>query len=112
MDNITDDVLVKSVNLNLLMHSRADDIRTKLFVLGCSTAVWLAHGGKLAGMFIPPPVYMCIFLNESFFVCLGYAEETATFISESLEDENEMVVRETLNLKNAVESVAGSIEGL
>jgi U3 small nucleolar RNA-associated protein 10 len=43
---------------------------------------------------------------------LGFVAETATFISECAEDENDSVVRETHKLKNAVESVAGSISGL
>lgn len=43
---------------------------------------------------------------------IGFVAETATFISECAEDENDSVVRETHRLKNAVESVAGSISGL
>lgn len=43
---------------------------------------------------------------------LGFVGETATFIAECAEDENDSVVREVHKLKNAVESVAGSISGL
>jgi U3 small nucleolar RNA-associated protein 10 len=43
---------------------------------------------------------------------IGFVAETATFISECAEDENDSVVRETHKLKNAVEGVAGSISGL
>ena len=43
---------------------------------------------------------------------LGFVAETATFIAECAEDENDDVVREAQKLKNAVESVAGSIRGL
>ncbi len=43
---------------------------------------------------------------------VGFVAETATFIAECSEDENDMVCREALNLKTAVESVAGSVNGL
>lgn len=45
-------------------------------------------------------------------VMIGFVAETATFISECAEDENDSVVRETHKLKNAVEGVAGSVSGL
>jgi U3 small nucleolar RNA-associated protein 10 len=38
--------------------------------------------------------------------------ETTTFIAECSEDENDMVVKESFRLKDAVESVAGKIDGL
>lgn len=38
--------------------------------------------------------------------------ETTTFIAECSEDENDMVIRESFKLKNAVENVAGKIDGL
>ncbi|KAG1761179.1 hypothetical protein EDD22DRAFT_897736 [Suillus occidentalis] len=85
-----DDSLLKSINLDLLMHSRAEDARERIFALSCSEALWREQGGKL----------------------IGFVAETATFISECAEDENDSVVRETHRLKNAVESVAGSISGL
>ncbi|KAG2363636.1 hypothetical protein BDR07DRAFT_1471237 [Suillus spraguei] len=85
-----DDSLLKSINLNLLMHTRAEDARERIFALSCSEALWREQGGKL----------------------IGFVAETATFISECAEDENDNVVRETHKLKNAVESVAGSISGL
>jgi len=52
------------------------------------------------------------FKEDSANVISGFVAETATFISECAEDENDSVVRETHKLKNAVESVAGSISGL
>ncbi|KAG1775600.1 hypothetical protein EV702DRAFT_421745 [Suillus placidus] len=85
-----DDSLLKSINLNLLMHTRAEDARERIFALSCSEALWREQGGKL----------------------IGFVAETATFISECAEDENDSVVRETHKLKNAVEGVAGSISGL
>ena len=38
--------------------------------------------------------------------------ETATFIAECGEDENDLVIKESFKLKDAVESVAGKIDGL
>lgn len=46
------------------------------------------------------------------FVGVGFVAETATFISECSEDENDVVVKECFKLKDAVESVAGAIDGL
>ncbi|KAG1896221.1 uncharacterized protein F5891DRAFT_1054817 [Suillus fuscotomentosus] len=85
-----DDSLLKSINIDLLMHTRAEDARERIFALSCSEALWREHGGKL----------------------IGFVAETTTFISECAEDENDSVVRETHKLKNAVEGVAGSISGL
>ena len=42
----------------------------------------------------------------------GFASETATFVAETSEDENDAVVRESLKLKDALEAVAGRISGL
>ncbi|KAF9034474.1 hypothetical protein BDZ89DRAFT_1158021 [Hymenopellis radicata] len=90
VDNASDDIILKSLNLDILMHTRSEEVQTRLFALHCSKAIWHAHGGKL----------------------LGFVAETATFIAECSEDENDMVCREALNLKTAVENVAGSINGL
>jgi len=89
-DNATDDTLLKTINLNLLMHTRSESTKLKIYALHCSTALWKSHGGKL----------------------LGFVSETATFIAECSEDENDVVVRESLKLKDAVENVAGNIDGL
>ncbi|KAJ7456907.1 hypothetical protein FB451DRAFT_1275210 [Mycena latifolia] len=89
-DSVADDALLKTLNLDLLMHTRSDDARLRVFALSCASALWNAHGGKL----------------------LGFVSETTTFIAECSEDEHDMVVRESLRLKNAVESVAGNISGL
>ncbi|KAJ7630018.1 hypothetical protein DFH06DRAFT_704991 [Mycena polygramma] len=89
-DSVADDTLLKTLNLDLLMHTRSDDARLRVFALACATALWSAHGGKL----------------------LPFASETATFIAECSEDEHDMAVRESLRLKECVESVAGNITGL
>jgi len=89
-DSAADDALLKTLNLDLLMHTRSDDARLRVFALACATALWNSHGGKL----------------------LAFASETTTFIAECSEDEHDMVVRQSLQLKNAMESVAGNITGL
>ncbi|KAF8064012.1 hypothetical protein FPV67DRAFT_198389 [Lyophyllum atratum] len=90
VDSVTDDMLLKSINLDVLMHTRSEDVQLRLFTLTCSEKLWRVHGGKL----------------------LGFVAETTTFIAECTEDENDMVVRESFRLKDAVESVAGNINGL
>lgn len=40
----------------------------------------------------------------------GFVAETATFIAEAAEDENDRVVREAHKLKAAVEAIGGSID--
>jgi len=89
-DTVTDDSILKTINLDILMHTRAEDVKTKLFALMCAETMWRACGSKL----------------------LGFVPETTTFIAECCEDENDMVTRESFRLKEAVESVAGSINGL
>ncbi|KAI9571928.1 hypothetical protein HD554DRAFT_2300345 [Boletus coccyginus] len=71
-------------------HTRSEDARVRILALVCATEMWKAEGGKL----------------------VGFVGETATFIAECAEDENDSVVREAHELKDAVESVAGSISGL
>ncbi|TFK24886.1 hypothetical protein FA15DRAFT_669091 [Coprinopsis marcescibilis] len=86
----SDDVLLKAINLNILMHTRSEEARLRIYALTSSQALWRANGHKL----------------------IGFVAETATFIAECSEDENDVVVKESLRLKNAVESVAGKIDEL
>ncbi|KIY65181.1 hypothetical protein CYLTODRAFT_357230 [Cylindrobasidium torrendii FP15055 ss-10] len=90
VENASDDTLLKTTNLELLMHTRSEEVQVRLFALGCATVIWQTHGGKM----------------------LAFAAETATFIAECSEDENDMVCRAALDLKEAVEGIAGSIQGL
>ncbi|KAF9526013.1 hypothetical protein CPB83DRAFT_877003 [Crepidotus variabilis] len=90
LETVTDDFLAKTLNLNILMHTRSDDVSVRIFALSCAERLWRVHGGKL----------------------LGFVAETATFIAECGEDENDLVVKESFRLKDAVESVAGKIDGL
>ncbi|EIN05935.1 hypothetical protein PUNSTDRAFT_137420 [Punctularia strigosozonata HHB-11173 SS5] len=88
VDATTDDDLLKSINLKVLMHTRSEEVKLRILALNCSTTLWAEHGGKL----------------------LGLATETATFIAECAEDESDNVVKAAIELKDAVESVAGSIQ--
>ncbi|PPR01672.1 hypothetical protein CVT24_001501 [Panaeolus cyanescens] len=90
VETVTDDAILKAINLDILMHTRSEDARVRAFALGSSETLWRQHGGKL----------------------LAFVAETATFIAESGEDENDLVVKESFKLKDAVESVAGTIDGL
>ncbi|KAL0575096.1 snoRNA-binding rRNA-processing protein utp10 [Marasmius crinis-equi] len=89
-EHVVDDTLLKTINLDILMHTRSEDVTTRIFALSCSEALWKMHGGKL----------------------LGFVAETATFIAECCEDEHDTVAKESFKLKDAVESVAGSINGI
>ena len=46
---IDDDVMAKSVNLDVLMHSRSEEARVRLFSVSCAEQLWRAHGDKLLG---------------------------------------------------------------
>ncbi|KAI0651200.1 hypothetical protein C8Q79DRAFT_1004507 [Trametes meyenii] len=85
---IDDDVLSKLLNLDILMHSRSDDARVRLLSLTCAENLWHSQGDKL----------------------LGFVAETATFIAEAAEDENDLVVQGAHQLKTAVETVGGKVE--
>lgn len=84
-DAATDDALLKRLNLDVLMHTRSDDARVRVFALRCASALWLAHGSKL----------------------IGFVSETATFIVECAEDEHDGVVSAAHALKTAVEGATG-----
>lgn len=46
---INDPSSLKTVNLELLMHTRSEDSRVRIWALTCSEALWKTHGGKLIG---------------------------------------------------------------
>ncbi|KAH8084910.1 armadillo-type protein [Cristinia sonorae] len=85
---IQGEMTLKAINLDILMHSRSEDTRTRVLALTCSEALWRHHGGRL----------------------IGFVAETATFIAEAAEDANDVVVKEAHRLKNTVESLAGNID--
>jgi U3 small nucleolar RNA-associated protein 10 len=54
-ETMTDDALLKRLNLDVLMHTRADDALVRIFALQCACALWTAHGSKLVGAWAFPP---------------------------------------------------------
>ena len=50
LETTTDDTLLKIINMNILMHTRSEDPRVRLFALACSETLWRSQGGKLIGM--------------------------------------------------------------
>ena len=51
VDIAHDDTLVKTINLNILMHTRSEDARLRIYALNCTEAIWRASGVKLLGEF-------------------------------------------------------------
>jgi U3 small nucleolar RNA-associated protein 10 len=50
-----DNALLKRLNLDILMYTRADDAHMHIFALQCTHALWTAHGNQLAGAWASPP---------------------------------------------------------
>ena len=46
---VDDDALAKKLNLDVLMHSRSEDARVRLFSMSCAETLWRAQGEKLLG---------------------------------------------------------------
>lgn len=44
-----DEMLVKAINLELLMHTRSEEASVRLLALSCAESLWQIHGGKLLG---------------------------------------------------------------
>lgn len=82
--------LLKSLNLGVLMQSRSEDPKQRIFSVQCATELWKTNGTKF----------------------VGFVTETSTFIAELAEDDNDTVVKETRRLKKAVEDVGGPIDDL
>lgn len=82
--------LLKSLNLGVLMQTRSEDSKQRIFSVQCATELWKTNGTKFA----------------------GFVTETSTFIAELAEDDNDTVVKETRGLKGAVEDVGGPIDDL
>ena len=82
--------LLKSFNLGILMQTRSEDAKQRIFSVQCATGLWKTNGIKL----------------------VGFVAETSTFIAELAEDDNDTVVKETRRLKKVVEDVGGPIDGL
>ncbi|KLO17716.1 hypothetical protein SCHPADRAFT_845947 [Schizopora paradoxa] len=84
------DPLLKAINLAIIQHSKSEDARIRLYSLSCSVAVWEKFGRKLS----------------------AFGIQTATFVMECSEDDNDDVVRECRRLRDAIEAQVGKIEGL
>ncbi len=50
---VDDDIMTKSLNLDVLMHSRSEEARVRLFSVACAEQLWRAHGDKLLGRCFP-----------------------------------------------------------
>ena len=50
VDASTDETLLKSINLDLLMHTRSEDARIRVYALSCAEVLWQRNGRKLHGM--------------------------------------------------------------
>lgn len=111
-ENATDDSLLKSINLNILMHTRSEDAGVRIFALSCSNSIWRSNGGKLIGMCYFFLLVWGIWMHTLAAFLPGFVAETANFIAECGEDDNDTVVKESFKLKETVESIAGTIEGL
>lgn len=55
IDCIEDDSLLKTTNIGVLMQTRSDDPRLRLYAITCAVAIWQEHGKKLAS-----PYYILI----------------------------------------------------
>lgn len=49
IDCLEDDSSIKAANLAVLMHTRSEDARIRIFALQCAVAIWQANGVKLRG---------------------------------------------------------------
>lgn len=90
VSTIEDTSLLKTLNLELLMQSRADDAQVRLFALACAEHIWDGHGEKLS----------------------GFVSDVVTFIAECADDEHDEVAKAARSLKRTVESRCGSLDML
>jgi len=74
---VLDEALLKHINLDILMQTRDDEVRTKLYALSCARHVWEDHGKRLAGL----------------------QTETLPFVQDCADDAHDEVVREARRLK-------------
>ncbi|KZT23010.1 hypothetical protein NEOLEDRAFT_1180414 [Neolentinus lepideus HHB14362 ss-1] len=108
-ESVSDDALLKKINLDVLMHARSDYPALRLFALSCSAAIWKTHGHKLLGEQSRTNVQTAF---DRLVTGAEFVAETSTFIAECAEDDNDSVVMGCRKLKDVVESVAGKIDEL
>lgn len=75
------DTYLKTLNVDLLMHTRSEEARVRISALRSVSRVWLVDGHQLA----------------------GWKRETMPFLHECAEDENEDVVHEARALKSILD---------
>jgi U3 small nucleolar RNA-associated protein 10 len=49
VEDASDDVLLKNINLGVLLHTRSENTKVRQFALVCAESLWRIHGGKLFG---------------------------------------------------------------
>jgi len=74
---VVDEALLKDINLNILMQTREDEVRTKLCALNCAHRIWEDHGERLAGL----------------------QTEALPFVHDCADDTHDEVIREAMRLK-------------
>lgn len=78
---MVDNTLLKSLNFDLLMHTRSSEANVRICALACAISVWNLVGPQLA----------------------GWKAETMAFLHECAEDEDEDVVTEARRLKQILD---------
>ena len=76
-----DEALLKHVNLDVLMQTREEAVRTKLYALGCARRMWEDHGGRLAGL----------------------QSETLPFVHDCADEAHDEIVREARQFKGILD---------
>lgn len=76
-----DNALLKSLNIDLLLQTRSEEVRVRICSLQCAAHMWNSDGPRLA----------------------GWKPETIAFLHECAEDENEDVVAEARKLKQIID---------
>jgi len=86
------DDLLKRLQLAILMHTRSEETAIKLCALSCARSLWEDSSAKER--------------------LAGFATDTATFIAECAEDDNDEVAKAARSLRRSVEAVSGSLEAV
>jgi len=49
VESVSDHTTLKKVNVDVLMHTRNEDARVRVYALSCAETLWRDHGHKLVG---------------------------------------------------------------
>lgn len=85
-----DELSLKKLHLDILMETRSEDPRVRLFTLQILVSLWESQGEKLT----------------------GFLTDIITFIVECAEDENDNVSKAARSLKREVEKRTGNLDAL